>query len=305
MNREKLLLSLSLTGLLSLLPCCDLSAQNALTAEEAAAGVRPAFSYVSAKLAPGAAARANAPVEIAVDLALLAEDPAELAIELPDGRRFLAVRQASWTEEGGQRYWSGGLHADGVIAEEPAGRLALYAEGAIVAGSVSLAGTSLQIVPLAEDRQQLVAPAARDAAAGEAFAAGEHCSTRPSLEAGREVEAEPNPNAKYPPSVVDVLVVFPRSLGTTPTQTVQTRARIAAWFADANLALANSSVHHRYRALYSGALIDEQPPLAANSNEISPSLALSWLQSGAPEVTALRNSYGADLVALSCRRTAT
>ena len=281
--------------LLTLVPVSALSAENA-----PAAAVRPAFSYFSEDLAPGAAGRAANSTEIAVDLALLSEDPAQLAVELPDGRHFLAVRQASWTEEGGRRYWSGGLHPDGVIAEEPAGRLALSAEGAIVAGSLNVAGRSFEIVPLAEGRQQLLAPAAR-ATDGGTLAAGEHCSTGSFPDAQLELETEPDPNGKYPPSVVDVLAIFPRSLGTSPLQTQQTKARIAAWFADANLALANSGIFHRYRAVYSGALVDDQPTLATGPDQISPVLAYEWLVNGGAgraEVNTLRDSYGADLVAL-------
>ncbi len=293
MHREKLLLSLSLTGLLALLPFSGLSAQSAVPTEEAGAA-RPAFSYLSAKLAPGA--MADARVEIAVDLALLAEDPAQLSIELPDGRSYTAIRIASWTAEGGRRYWSGGLHADGVIGKEPSGTLSLSVEGGIVAGFVQVPEGALEVVPLAAGLQKLVPAAATRGDHTEA-----HCvPAQTAAEALREESVELDPGtSKYPPSIVDVLVAFPRSLAGSSTQAMQTRATIAAWFDAANLALANSNVVHRYRAVYSGPLLGAQPP-AATSFDPAPVLGLQWLQQQPPgsEVLALRDSHHADLVAL-------
>lgn len=278
----------------------ELHAAEAISEEAAATAVREAFAYNNEPGSLGSdSGRAKSAQTIEVDLSLLSADPDQLRVALPDGRVFVASRNVSWTEDGDRRYWSGELHPTGDLEKEAAGTLTLSAEGGIVAGWLRAGGVSFEIVPLEEGRQQLVPVVASAGADG--AAAGSSCAT---LSAHDEEVAHDEPlrpvgvDADPPASVVDVLVIFPRSLAATPTQLMQTRAKINLWFGDANQVLANSRVNHRFRALYSGALQGPQPPVATSQSEPSTVLGVHWLDRDQSEVVALRDSWKADLVAL-------
>lgn len=274
----------------------ELFVAEAISAEAAAAAVRSAFAYRTAANAEEIASHtAKTARTIEVDISLLSEDPDQLRVELPDGRAFVAVRKVSWTEEGDQHYWSGDLRTESAAFDEnAAGTLTLSAEGGIVAGWLRAGGSSFEIVPLGEGSQQLI-PVAASRGGGPAATC-----TEPAAEDGpaagedalRPVMVEGNP----PASVVDVLVIFPRSLAATPTQLTQTRAKIKLWFGDANQVLANSDVSHRFRMVYGGPLYGAQPP-GELGTQAATTRAVSWLGSQ-PEVAELRESWRPDMVAL-------
>lgn len=275
----------------------ELHAAGAISEDAAAwSAVREAFAYKDENLVSDTSPTvAKTGQVIEVDLALLGEDPDQLSIVLPGGRTYVAVRQVSLTEEGDRRYWSGELYPDGTLGKEPVGTLSLSAEGGIVAGALRAGGVSFEIVPLDEGRQQLV----RVPAPARGISAGASCETL----ATHEMAAHDQPlrptvaESTTSPSVVDVLVIFPRSLAATPTHEVQTRAKIAHWFNDANQVLANSGVGHRFAMVYGGPLSGAQPPVP-NPGESGVEKGTYWLMEQQSEVVALRESRKADLVAL-------
>ena len=247
--------------------------------------------------------------EIAIDLALLAENPDQLQIDLPGGERYVAYRTTAWTEEGQRRYWNGDLHRDGGVADQPAGRLTLAAEGEAIAGSLQVEGRDFEILPSGEGRQTLTEIATAEIGTAKIVGIGSSCR-----QAGEDVAAEGQPAPAVaelesqpvasnetqkgdPPVVVDVLAVFPQVLA-GPLE-VQTRMRILAWFADANTVLSNSLVNARFRAAYVGPLYGAQPPVHTG-NQAATELGFNWISNQGPgsEVFAQRNYFGADLIAI-------
>jgi hypothetical protein len=266
----------------------------------------PAFAYQATtleKAAPTGRAGGNVSESrvIAVDLALLARDPDQLEVELPDGRIFPAYRTLSWTEEGDRRYWSGELRRDGNIDGLPDGFLSLSAEGEWVAGSVKVGQDSFEIVPLDRQRQRLT----RAPQGTGTDAKGSHCAAdtaAPAPQEGPAIGMQKDATTKEKPpgtasAVIDVLAIFPQSLG-TPALLEQTRARITARFGDANQILWMSGTNAQFRVVFAAPLLGEQPPVGSPATAPTPILGLRWLQAGKPEVAGLRAAVGADYVAL-------
>lgn len=331
MSRQNLNRRWTTSLLLLMLPAIALPAQDtdlasdrlSSAAAEASLAVLPAFTYepqTRAGAAPQGGDRA-----IVADLGLLARDPDQLRIDLPDGRSYVAFRTVSWTEEGDRRYWNGELHRDGLFEAAFDGTLALAVAGDRVSGSVRVEDTSFAISTGADGRLFLgeIAKAGETSAksscavgavgAAETYEAQPAGLATPALELG-ETDTK-KPGAEPPPlAVIDVLVIFPQSLA--GAQLASTRAIIDQGFADSTLIFNNSSVPARFRPVYMGPLYGEQPPRPISGDPRSATaLGLSWMQGfingrgeslnrppgqevPPEEVSRLRDHLGADLVLL-------
>lgn len=302
--------------LLALLPATALPAQDLDPA--APVSVLPAFTYASGTRAAAVPEGARA---IVADLGLLARDPEQLRVDLPDGRSYVAFRTVSWTEEGDRRYWHGELHRDGRFEAAFDGTLALTITGERVSGTVFVEDTSFDISTDQQGRFFLGEMAPPDGKSSQVS-----CAAGPAASAGSQLaELTPaplasatddkKPGGQNPPlAVIDVLVIFPQSLA--GAQLAATRQIIDDGFADSTLVFNNNGVPARFRPVYMGPLYGEQPPRPRTGDPRSAIvLGLAWMQGfidgrgealnrppgmevPPEEVGRLRDHLGADLVLL-------
>ncbi len=253
-----------------LLAAAALAPAAASAAPSGALELRPA-----ARLAPAAVAAVIAEYELPVDVERLARAPGSIALELPDGRSIAIRRREVAVRGAGDLVWRGRVRGGGdAILTLRAGHLAatIWAPGAL-----------FEIVPEGAGRHRLVEV---DAESLE-ICAGVRETAAASFAPAAEAVADPGAR-------IDLLGVYsgqvlaalgsPRAVETFFQHNVDLT----------NLSYKNSRVRSRVRLVHAALVSVPDGPSAGDS-------FLSWVQTH-PEVAALREEHGADVVGLIYER---
>jgi hypothetical protein len=287
----------------------------------------PAPLYQIEKAAPPALAEplvfdAAEELLIQVDPRVVARNPRTLLIDLPGQPMLEAVRTRFDVYEADWKSWFGTLRP---VDDEsgPTGYIYLGFHGDRLTSDMTIAGERYRIVGGPGVGQRLVRLSAEltppscglgaeaDAADGEEPSRPHWRTPEESPEVGSFEEKDLQEKDPVPTRTVDVLFVYPARLSTLPgarptffqfdgSQAVRYFAQDS--IATANAIFTNSSVDARYGLLGVVPLIDAVEWNGAPVNGLQAMVA--WLTGGAgnsppraPEPAALREAYGADIVA--------
>jgi len=243
---------------------------------------------------------------IQVDPATVAANPEILAVDLPDGSRLEAVRKRFVVYRQDWQSWSGTLRYVG--ADGPGTGYANFSlHGDQLTALIDFEGERYRIVGAADGKRQLLV---RLSAGLSPLPCGitedMQDDVAPLLEGvkpQRSKAASGAPEAKLASTRIDVLAVYPRAFfGQSAAVEAAIRTFVQDSIAMANDVFANSQIDAYYNLVGVVPLIgaDQPPPPPGKGLNSS----LKWMNttgaSGAPapEVTTLRNAFGADVVTM-------
>ncbi len=258
-----------MTRKLALLLTVAALAPPALAASSTALELRPA-----ARRSPAAIAKALAEYELPVDVERMARAPAEIVLALPDGRSVAVRRREVAVRGPGDLLWRGRVRGGGEAL--------LTLRGGHLAATIWAPGALFEIVPEAAGRHRLVEVDAE---------ALEICAGVATAEEDFAPAAEPVADAS---ARIDLLGVYSREV----LAALGSPSAVETFFQHnvdlTNLSYKNSRVASRVRLVHAALVSVPDGPAAGDS-------FLSWVQTH-PEVAALREEHGADVVGLIYER---
>ncbi len=255
--------------LASLLATAALASAAASPASWAEVVLRPA-----ALLAPRVGATAVAEYELPVDFERLARAPGAIALELPDGRSVSIRRREIVARGAGDLLWRGRVRGGGeAVLTLRAGHLA---------ASIWAPGAVFEIVPQGAGRQRLV-----EVDAEKLEVCGGIPPAADDLSAAAATSADPSAR-------IDLLGVYSREV----LEALGGALAVETFFQHnvdlTNISYKNSGVASRVRLVHTALVSVDDGPSAGDS-------FLAWVQTH-PEVAALREQHGADVVGLIYER---
>lgn len=245
-------------------------------------------------------------LEIDLDLAAFEANPERLILELPGGRRIEVVRERYVEYAPDYISWVGALRPrgqrrnPGSWSTADRGYVHLIYHGDSVTGILNLPdGERYQLANDGFGNQQLVRIAATEGSGcgleADAWAAGEEPggSRLVPRVADEEAEETPGITEKAAGAVrLDLLALYPTAVLSAPGGEPAVRTFIQDSVAIANDVFAQSNVSAQYNIVHMGAIPNPQP--TGQSSRAT----LAWLNTDPSAVVNLRNSVGADVVAV-------
>lgn len=209
-------------------------------------------------------------------------DRAALVIPLPEGGRIVAVRSGLVERRGGDFLWHGKPQGRG-------GDVVLTVTKGAIAGSITT-GEETYLIRTAPNGQVRILmvdegalPVEIGAAVTGAETGGAETGTPPASPAGNVV--------------IDVMILYTPAARTAAGGAAQVEASIQNAVDYANVAYANSLVSVEQRLVHTGEVAYDEATQCASGGSRDMECDLVWLRGNAG-VASLRNTYGADLVAL-------
>lgn len=278
-----------------------------------APGVRAAelFDRSSATVAKSDSVTADAIAEtlVHVDVGAVTRETRTLTFVLPDGKAYSAEQDYFRQYDADWRVWAGSLReASSASPSEARGSVLVNVYHGMVSAVIHADGTDYSMVPVPGSKAgRLMTMAASRASCP--VAGHQH----PSIEGVLKAMAPDTPKSftgcapagTLPTqNLIDVMTLYTRDHLASASAEASAQSFIATAIANANLIFARSQVPTEYRLVHMGPLppsslaLDLTPETQGNDDNKAITAALEWMNDQPPELTSLRNAYGADMVAL-------